>query len=185
MFSIVNTVYCARLVDTPSAKMDLQVLAACIPNSRLYVGRPTQLKVVLPEANCICILFGKSGSLRLMGKGCNDLFSAYSAMLRVPKLFTQEVPSLRCQTMRVVGSLPTSHRSNDTLNLTHMHKALSQLHRCEYNFELFSALSLYTWSPVSVNIFASRKFVLCGIRDVAMAHVIVAELIALCATHDA
>ena len=71
-FQIVNVIFKTRLCNT-KLPLDLAYLSSRIfpTNSKLYRGRPTQLKICMPDENVVCLIFGR-GAIRLMGKGLAD-----------------------------------------------------------------------------------------------------------------
>lgn len=171
---IVNAVYKTRL----GVNLDLYRLAAVIPDSILYVGRPTQLKVKLPTNKITCLLFGRGG-LRIMGKGVadasqqkidavlRDILSPVASCLSSEILASISSSSLELQTLTVVTKLPSS------INLYRFIKVCE----CQsgnklkptYDFELFSAVRLENFRPVSVNVFSSGKIIMCGIKNMECA----------------
>ena len=127
---IVNTVYRGKLRELVDLK---KLYEENIRIAKLYLGKPTQLKIEL-EGRCVLIF--KSGAVRVMGKQCNLL----DAMLSLCGIFWNEndhnltmVPdTLTLQTMTLVGKCTTS----GGVNLYELAKLIPST----YEFELFPAL---------------------------------------------
>ena len=95
----VNAVYKTRLNED----INLEKVANLFPNlqSKLYVGRPTQLKIKCSN-NIVCLLFSK-GAIRIMGKGINLCDATSILFSEILPLFTNARPILEVQTMTFVG----------------------------------------------------------------------------------
>ena len=180
MYNIVNVVLKARLCET-KLPLDLTHLALKIfpTNSKLYKGRPTQLKITMTDENVICLIFGK-GAIRLMGKGLvtandddDDMLSAYMTLFSITEKFTPEKPNLHIQTMTVVSNLPSAI---NLPNFVSKSTKFSKL-KLHYDFELFSAVSVQNYAPIHVNIFASGKIVICGIKTTKQVDTIINDLL--------
>ena len=81
-------------------------------------------------------------------------------------------PKLKLQTMTVVADLP------GPINLYNFAK------ECDggnmkpfYDFELFSAVKLSSFRPVCVNVFATGKMIMCGIKDLKCADNILSDIL--------
>ena len=161
---VVNTVYKARL---KMHKLDLHHLSSIIPNSRLRIGRPTQLSV---EIDKVKIFLFCGGGVRVMGKGelltadclSNELM-AYGHMLSVLGHFTEEIPALELQTMTVTAQVENWQKADFTRFVQEC--ALKTYH----DFEIFSALRITEFNPICVNLFSSGKVVMCGVKSIEKA----------------
>ena len=172
---IVNAVYKTRLAHS----LDVYRLSGVIPNSILYVGRPTQLKVMFAKQKITCLLFGR-GAIRIMGKGVAEAISTSSSatiegvlayvLSHITNSSQSVLPppsptlSLELQKMTIVTNLP------GPINLNGFVKACDGGDlKPTYDFELFSAVKLTNFKPVCVNVFSSGKIIMCGIKDIECA----------------
>ena len=141
---IVNVNYQGKLKNP----INLKNLSA--PNSKLH-ERPQQL--VIKDEKGTVILFA-SGKLRVMG--CIDVVEAsllaikYAALVDyddVPDIYTQSYTS----------------RTNLGYNVN-----LNKLCQCDHTFyepELFTAVRMTKYNPVSVNVFSTGAIVACGLKE--------------------
>jgi TATA-box binding protein (TBP) (component of TFIID and TFIIIB) len=168
---IVNSVYKTRL----SCKLNLQKIAVKatenFTSTKLHLGRPTQLKIQVGDITCL--IFSK-GAIRLMGKGViNNLCLAYLTLYDILEkvVETNERPVLELQTMTAVANI------GSPINLPKFEKTHSQSLRTFANFELFSAVQILKYRPVSVNLFSSGKLVLCGCKSEQQAQGIIDDIL--------
>ena len=120
--------------------------------------------LAISNLKCKLIMF-KSGKFRIMGK-IHPTQKIANLELRkfyryLPKTLVNEfkqVKQLFCQTVTVTFDL------NRKLNLPNLVKNLNLTSGFFCELEIFPALMLKLWSPVHVNIFASGKVVLTGIK---------------------
>ena len=134
--------------------------------SKLHV-KPSQL--VIKDAKGT-VLFFSNGKMRIMG--CIDELEAtflaykYTSMLDDDDNF-QPVYS-QSMTVRVVF--------NSKINLIKFVRE-SKILPLQYQPELFPAVLLKKFKPISVNVFSSGKIIMCGVRDIQQVDYIMQELI--------
>ena len=154
---VVNAVYRGRL----ETKVDLANLATKIPNSVLHTSRPSML--VLKDHDATIMIF-VSGKFRIMG-----MVDELDATCKVLSVFSKAdlvVEMVTLQTMTVKLKL---------LGPINLH-SLSNLVDSRLDLELFPALSLQKYKPVSVNVFASGSVMICGVKDLVIVSVIEHDL---------
>jgi TATA-box binding protein (TBP) (component of TFIID and TFIIIB) len=166
----VNAVYKTRLNED----INLDKVANLFSNlqSKLYVGRPTQLKIKCSN-NIVCLLFSK-GAIRIMGKGINLCDATSILFTEILPLFTNARPMLEVQTMTFVGY------TGFEVNLKKFANDFDNELQTFYNFEIFSALRINKFKPISVNLFSSGKIVLCGGKCEYQAQRIISLIIYYC-----
>ena len=153
---VVNAVYRGNL----ESKVDLAKLAKEIPNSVLHTSRPSML--VLKDHEGTIMIFA-SGKFRIMG-----MVDEIEATCKVHSVFSKvelEVEMVTLQTMTVKLKL-------GPINL----HSLANLIDSRLNLELFPALSLQKYKPVSVNVFATGSVMICGVKDLDIVSVIEHDL---------
>lgn len=168
MVELVNTVFKTRL---QSNFIDLLYLADKIPNSQLFTGRPTQLKVTFYNDKIVCLLFGK-GAIRIMGKV--NLDRAYDILFFILSHFScPEIPSpvLELQTMTYTANF------EQQINLVKFDKDFQVPLKTHASFEIFSALQINAYRPITVNLFSSGKMVICGVKCEQQASDIYTEIL--------
>ena len=127
--------------------IDLHKLHKAIPNSKLCM-KPYQL--VVKDLKGTLILFS-NGKFRTMG--CIDeLEASFLAFAFLEKL--KVFPSITLQSYTLRAHLGFQ------VNLEKMAKVMP----CVYEPELFPALRLKEYKPISVNIFTTGKVTVCGLR---------------------
>jgi TATA-box binding protein (TBP) (component of TFIID and TFIIIB) len=142
--------------------IDLKNLHQLIPNSKLHV-KPCQL-VVKDQAGVI--IFFNNGKLRIMG--CKDDFDATLLAYKYTAIVSPyETPEIFLQSMTVKVS--TGRR----LHLLNLQKLISP---AVLELEIFPALLIQKFKPVSVNIFSSGNIILCGIKKMEDVDDIMSEL---------
>jgi TATA-box binding protein (TBP) (component of TFIID and TFIIIB) len=166
----VNAVYKTRLNE----HIDLEKIAKLYPNlqTKLYVGRPTQLKITCPN-NITCLLFTK-GAIRIMGKGISSCDASSILFNDILPMFTIARPILEVQTMTFVG------QTGFEVNLVKFANQFGNELKTFYDFDIFSALKIDKFSPISVNLFSSGKIVLCGGKCKYQAQRIISHVIYYC-----
>jgi TATA-box binding protein (TBP) (component of TFIID and TFIIIB) len=136
-------------------------------NSKLYV-KPSQL--VIKDDKGTILLFG-NGNMRIMG--CIDELEAtflaykYTMMLDGDDCNFQPVYS-QSMTVRVAY--------NSKINLNKF-VCESRILPLQYEPELFPAVLLKKYKPISVNVFSSGKIIMCGVRNVEQVDDIMQDLI--------
>ena len=167
----VNAVYKTRLNED----INLDKVANLFSNlqSKLYVGRPTQLKIKCSN-NIVCLLFSKS-AIRIMGKRINLCDATSILFTESLPLFTNARPMLEVQTMTFVGY------TGFEVNLKKFANDFENELQTFYNFEIFCALRIINkFKPISVNLFSSKKIVLCGGKCEYQAERIISLIIYYC-----
>ena len=144
-------------------KLDLHELHNRIPNSTLH-RKPFQL--VIKDLHGTLILFS-NGKFRIMGciGELDALFLACSYIENLPDLPTMTLQSYTAKC--ILGF---------RVNLEKMSADIASV----YEPELFSALRLKAYKPLSVNLFTTGKVMICGLKDVEETHSIVAHLKEIC-----
>ena len=147
-------------------KIDLHHLHTRIPNSKLHT-KPFQL--VIRDLQGTLILFS-NGKFRTMG--CIDeLEAAFLAYTYLEKLKPHNCfPSITLQSYTLKCEL------GFRINLEKMVLTVPSV----YEPQLFPALRLKEYKPVSVNIFTTGKVVVCGLKDPDEMYGIISNLKKLC-----
>ena len=148
--------------------IDLEKLKSIIPNSKLH-AKPHQLVVKDPKGT---LIFFGTGKFRIMG--CID---ELKASLLVCTYLEKAIPfpfisfpfiTLQSYTLRSTIGF--------RINLTKMSSDIP----CIYEPELFPALRLREYKPISVNLFTTGKVIVSGIPDPNELHAIMKNLHLLC-----
>jgi TATA-box binding protein (TBP) (component of TFIID and TFIIIB) len=163
--NIINTNYRSSY----GKRVNLKTLNTLLPNiSKLHI-KPSQLVIKDPKGT---IIFFSNGKMRIMG--CNDELEAtflcykYTAMLDSDCIF-QPVYQ---QTMTVKVTL------NYNINLHYFAKiCFAYMSNLQYEPELFPAVLLKSYKPISVNVFSSGKIIICGVKDIQQVDDIMRDLI--------
>ena len=113
-----------------------------ISKMKFPVGKPSQ---VVDKSGKYTIIFFRSGNCRIMG--CKKPLEKYDLQY--------DIENIRMQSLSVVVNLGI------TINLY----KLSKLTRCWFEPELFPALRLNKYDPICVNVFASGKVVILGLKN--------------------
>jgi len=144
--------------------IDLHKLHEAIPKSKLY-SKPHQLVI---RDECGTLILFRTGKFRTMG--CNDELQASlfacSYLEKLSPFPFQEFPFIYLQSYTLKCQL--GYR----LRLEMM--ALSV--PCVYEPELFPALRLKQYNPASVNVFATGKVTVCGLKDPDAMYAIISNL---------
>ena len=154
---VVNAVYCGEL----GTRVNLCELHNSLPNSKLYTHRPCM--VLLKDDDATIMIFS-SGKFRIMG-----MVDELDATFRVCSVFSKvgyEFPTIKLQTMTVKFHL-------HPVNLTDLAKMIDS----NLELELFPALLIKKYKPISVNVFASGAVVICGVKDLDIVNVIRNDLL--------
>jgi TATA-box binding protein (TBP) (component of TFIID and TFIIIB) len=118
------------------------------------IKQPEQL--IVRFSNSITMLLFKTGKFRLMGKGAENEWDASHCVYLVSGTW----PFLELQTMTAVFKTP------NRINL----EKFTSLFDSYYNAEDFPAVQIRQFKPIHVNVFASGKIILCGIKDLKVAN---------------
>ena len=127
--------------------------------------QPEQL--VTKFKDCTIMLIFKSGKFRIMGAAdeLDLLFNIYSITI----LF-ESFPPVIIQTMTGTFQFPTH------INLYKLADCCKSL----YLPEIFPAVRIQTYLPISVNVFSSGKVTICGLKDIDVATKIKEDLLTCC-----
>jgi TATA-box binding protein (TBP) (component of TFIID and TFIIIB) len=132
-----------------------------VPHSK-YHTIPHQLVIKNDEGT---ILFFSSGKFRVMG--CIDAIDAAFLLVKYTDLIdTNDIPELYSQSYTSVVKLGCE------INL-------DKLSKCEntiYMPELFAAVRISKYKPVSVNVFCTGSVVVCGLKEPEHIHAILFDL---------
>ena len=151
-----NFRYCLEM------NIDLNYLHLLIPNSKLHT-KPHQL--VVNDDNGVVIFFS-SGKLRLMV--CNDDLDATFLVYKYTTLIAPyETPDILLQSMTV--KVLFGH----CLNLVQLQKLITP---SILELEIFPALQIRKYKPISVNIFTTGNVILCGVKKMGDVDYIINEL---------
>jgi TATA-box binding protein (TBP) (component of TFIID and TFIIIB) len=136
-------------------------------NSKLC-SKPAQL-VIKDEKGTV--IFFSNGKLRIMG--CIDeleaTFLAYKYTMMIDDDYNFQPVYSQSMTVKVVVS--------NKINLqAFVDVCSSSLIPFQYETELFPAVLIRTYKPISVNVFSSGKIIMCGVRDIQQVHDIIHEL---------
>src|SRR6266566_422266 len=140
-------------------RIDLKKVNA--PNSRLY-AKPRQL--VIKNEKRTLILFS-SGRFKIMG--CVDELDAHFLALKYTfDIDCDDIPDIYSQ------SYTSSAKLGYVVNLN----KLSHCKHTLYEPELFGALRMTKYNPVSVNVFSTGSVVACGLKEPEDMYIIIKEL---------
>src|SRR3977135_3441103 len=124
--------------------------------------QPEQLVIRFVDGSTV--LFFKSGKFRIMGGKIDDL-EKHCNIYAITALFDQ-YPKLTLQTLTAAYAYPFK------INLYE----LSDNIESHLNAESFPALLILKYKPITVNVFASGKVTICGLKDFETAQRIEEEL---------
>src|SRR3981189_959542 len=160
---IVNAVWRGQLGRT--VVDGLRAMAEILNNVKCVKHQTCQLEqLIIKILDGSTMLVFRTGKFRIMGGKIDDLerhFNIYS----ITALY-DEFPEIILQTMTAAYAYPY------TINLS----SLANNVECHYSAEIFSAVRIRTYKPISVNVFASVKVVICGLKDFDTAKRIEEEL---------
>ena len=125
--------------------------------------QPEQLVIKFNDGSTMLIF--KSGKFRIMG-GKIDELTAHCNIISVTCKHHNNIPEIILQTMTVVYAYSYSIKL----------AKLSTLIKCYFNMECFPAVQITKFKPIHVNVFASGKVIICGIKDIEDAKNIKHEL---------
>jgi len=150
--------------DKPINLKNLQLLLS--NNSKLYV-KPSQL--VVKDENGTVIFFS-NGKMRIMG--CIDeldaTFLAYKYTMMLDDDYNFQPVFAQSMTVRVVY--------NQMINLPKFARECKSL-PLQYETELFPAVLIKKYKPISVNVFSSGKIIMCGVKDIQQVEDIMQDLL--------
>ena len=110
------------------------------------------------------VLF-KSGNFRVMG--CID---DMEAALLLAKYFDNQYPEIYLQSYTCTAKLGFS---------VNLYK-LSKCNNTRFDPELFCAVRMTKYNPISVNVFSTGSIVACGLMELAYMNVIFNEIVNVC-----
>lgn len=146
--------------------IDLKNVHLLLPNiSKLHI-KPSQL-VIKDEKGTI--VFFSNGKMRIMG--CIDeldaTFLAYKYTMMLDDDCNFQPVYSQSMSIRVVY--------NVRINLNKFARESTTL-PLQYEPELFPAVLLKKYKPISVNVFSSGKIIMCGVRDIQQVDDIMQDL---------
>lgn len=159
-YKVVNRMVSAKL----SHSLDLEKIHSMLPNSEYFKGRPTMIKMKLPDVRYTILIF-PNGRIQLLGKTVSDDYEYVRTYLQ--DRLRLDIPPFTVDAMTVVYKFS---RPCHLKSITH-----SSSERF-YEPELFPALLLTTWKPTHVALFASGTVVLTGVKCFNAMHEIVNEI---------
>ena len=115
--------------------------------------QPEQLVIKFDDGSTMLIF--KSGKFRIMG-GKIDELTAHCNVISITSKHHHNFPEIILQTMTIVYAYP--HRINLPI--------LSQMIKCHFNTECFPAVQIIEFKPIHVNVFATGKVIMCGIKNI-------------------
>lgn len=143
--------------------INLYEMKACFANSKLCF-HPFQL--VVKDEKCT-ILFFASGKYRVMGFKSDDDWEASIILYKYTSTIDKDhIPLLMLQSITMKANFDKS---------IDLYK-LSSLIKLNLELELFPALTITKYKPVSVNVFATGSIILCGIKHVDFCNNILNEI---------
>lgn len=119
-----------------------QVSQEITSKMKFPIGKPSQ---IVDKSGKYTIIFFKSGNCRIMG--CKKPIEM--------KHLQYDIKNIQLQSLTIVVNL------NQSVNLY----TLARITKCMYEPELFPALRLTKYNPICVNVFASGKVVILGLKN--------------------
>ena len=129
-------------------------------------------QVIIKFFNDSTMLLFKTGKFRIMGRTLS-LADALKNVCIVTSLKTRKIPVLELQTMTAVHTFD-HHLYLDILRNLIQGNSRSTL--CRYDAEHFPAVQVVKYKPIHVNVFATGKIVICGLKDLQVGEKILNEL---------
>lgn len=149
--------------DKPFNLMNLHLLLPKV--SKLHI-KPKQLTI--KDSKGTIVLFG-NGQMRIMG--CNDELEATFLAYKYTTMFDKD-----CNFQPVYAqSMTVKIDCSMKINLIKFARE-SKLSPLQYEPELFPAVLLKKFKPISVNVFSSGKIIMCGVREIEQVDAIMKEL---------
>ena len=150
--------------------VNLYKLHKKIPNSILHM-KPHQLVVKNEKGT---VLFFGSGKIRVMG--CVDeLEATFLVYTYIALISDDEFPPITIQ----------SYTSKSYMGFrVSLGKMAAALEGVMYEPELFPALRIKGYNPLSVNVFTTGKVIVCGLRDADEMYDILSELRVQCKPYE-
>ena len=165
--NVVNVNYRSR----HDKSIDLKSVHSLLPNNSKLCLKPLQL--VIRDEKGGTIIFFSNGKLRIMG--CIDeleaTFLAYKYIMMIDDDCDFQPVYSQTMTVRVV--------TNMRINLSkfvHETSLAAAAPFLQYEPELFPAVLVKKFKPISVNVFSSGKIIMCGVRDIQQVHDIMQDL---------
>ena len=165
-FNVVN----ANYRSTHDKCINLNHFHSLLPKISKLCVKPAQLVIKDVKGT---LLFFSNGKLRIMG--CIDeldaTFLAYKYTMMLDDDYNLQPVYSQSKTVRVV-------LNNKRINLSTFVTVCtsSALITFQYEPELFPAVLIRKYKPISVNVFSSGKIILCGVREIEQVHDIIHEL---------
>ena len=170
---IVNTVW-KGVVCTTFCLSRLCLLAASNPIVRTATcqnSQPNQL--IIKFVNDATMLVFKTGKFRIIGKTLSHA-EALGLAASITMMMHACPPLIELQTMTAVYTHP-QHINLPTLAT--LVQGSEHKTQCHYDAEHFPAVQIICWNPTHVNVFASGKVIICGLKTLAAAEKIISELL--------
>ena len=120
------------------------------------------------------MLVYKTGKFRMIGKTLTYGNAVGMAAIVFDLVSPYDVVGVELQTMTAAYTHP--HRINLPL-LASLIQSDSVKTLCNYDAEQFPAVQILLWKPIHVNVFASGKVILLGLKSTAKADEIIAALV--------
>src|SRR3981189_836257 len=133
-----------------------------VSSAQQQTKQPEQLIIRFLDGSTMLIF--KSGKFRIMGGKIDDLDSHFN-IFSISTLYN-EIPNIVLQTMTAAYAYPYK------INLGELANNIES----SYSAEIFPAVHIRKYKPISVNVFASGKVVICGLKDFSTAQRIEEEL---------
>jgi TATA-box binding protein (TBP) (component of TFIID and TFIIIB) len=165
-FDVVNSNYKSAL----GKPIDLKVIHDLVPNSTLCY-KPSQLIVKDEEGT---LIFFANGKYRVMG--CVDELQATCLLYKYAALIDKsdnDFESVFCQssTVRVLF-----HQKINLIKLAQIVHNDTMSPIAHFEREIFPAVLIRKYKPLSVNVFSTGKIMICGVRNIEQVHDIMKDL---------
>ena len=150
-----------RMVDLVGLRGMVEALHN-VSSAKHQTKQPEQLIIRFVDGSTMLIF--KSGKFRIMGGKIDDLDCHFN-IFSISTLY-KEIPNIVLQTMTATYAYPYK------INLGELANNIES----SYSAEIFPAVHVLKYKPISVNVFASGKVVICGLKDFSTAQRIEEEL---------
>ena len=141
--------------------IDLNHFHSLLPKISKLCVKPSQL-VIKDEKGTL--LFFSNGKLRIMG--CNDELDATFLAYKYTRMLDDDCNFQPVYSQSMTLSVVVNN--NKRINLptfVAVCTSSSSLMTFQYEPELFPAVLIRKYKPISVNVFSSGKIIMCGVRD--------------------
>ena len=169
-FQIINVNFAGQMRQ----HLDLPTVQSIIKESSRLINHPAQLVIKKTKNDDGCVIFFKSGKFRVMGLQTDCKLTAFSLAYKyTSQINVDDIPTIRLQSMCV------KTKFDHHINLERLYTVYCEQfsdNAATLELELFPALCIRRWKPISINIFASGAIVMFGIKDLSICTVIIEEL---------